>query len=139
MDAHHIIIQFDGGCVPNPGQKYGSYSISFDDIFMISKNRFNLGCGTCNEAEFEALIEALHELRRCSRKAQVDLKSIDILVLTDSTIVRNRLQDWQKNEKPSHGTRMSELGMQAVLLLRFFGSFEVKWHSRENNVAVFGH
>lgn len=138
---HKVIVQFDGGCIPNPGNKYGSYKLDFGN-FEVIKTRFELGPGTCNEAEFDSLILALHELRRCVRKAKVDTKSIDVLVLTDSTIVRNRLQNWQMNEKPSKNPRitaMSELGAQAVLLLRFFGSFTAEWHSRENNVAAFGH
>ena len=54
-------IYFDGGCLGNPGQKYGSFQVKLDDKEIIKRSRVDFGFGTNNEAEFNALKLALDE------------------------------------------------------------------------------
>ncbi len=54
-----VTVRFDGGCLGNPGRKYGSYRIEDDWVVIAQESRFELGFGTNNEAEFESLIRAL--------------------------------------------------------------------------------
>jgi ribonuclease HI len=58
---------------------------------MAQESRFELGHGTNNEAEFEALIRALQNLREISHRTGVDLAITSVRVITDSMIVRNRM------------------------------------------------
>ena len=50
-----VEIYFDGGCLGNPGQKYGSFQVLFDGKQIASRSRAEFGHGTNNEAEFNAL------------------------------------------------------------------------------------
>lgn len=137
------VIHFDGGCEPNPGSKYGSFSILLDDQFNIQKTRFPLGHGTNNEAEFESLIEALNTLFASASKARVHPKEIEVDVFTDSTIVRNWINSTKvfKPEKCKDARRvaMGKLAARCVGILSAFRSFRVTWNSREVNVEKFGH
>lgn len=137
------VIHFDGGCSPNPGHKYGSFSIVFDDQFAVEKKRFPLGWGTCNEAEFETLLEALGQLSQMAANAAVEHRSLELSVFTDSTIVRNWLLQYG-NFKPERCKNERRIAMGALArrcldLLDSFQSFSVQWNSREVNVAKFGH
>ena len=138
------LIQFDGGCRPtNPGNKYGSYSVIVDDVFEISRNRFPLGFGTNNEAEFESLLCALRDLRIACAKAGVSTSLIVVQMRTDSTIV----EGWIKSHhqfKPKPNTHPRKLAMatlagQCLEALKPFQDFTIKWQSRNWNVVKFGH
>src|SRR4051812_21045574 len=92
MTAEYAVtVRFDGGCQGNPGRKYGSYRIEDDHVVVAQESRFELGHGTNNEAEFEALIRALQNLREISHRTGVNIATTNVRVITDSTIVRNRL------------------------------------------------
>ena len=136
-------IQFDGGCRPNPGHKYGSYSIDLDGSFEITRLQFPLGFGTNNEAEFESLIAALAELQKSCRKAGVSMKELDVSIFTDSTIVRNWIQNYRvpnpKNIKNPRRLVMGSLATQCIQLLSPFKAFTIEWNSRDRNVEKFGH
>jgi hypothetical protein len=54
-----VEIFFDGGCLGNPGQKYGSFQVLFDGKQVVGRNRVEFGHGTNNEAEFNSLKLAL--------------------------------------------------------------------------------
>ena len=84
-------IYFDGGCLGNPGQKYGSFQVKLDGKEIVKRSRVNFGFGTNNEAEFNALKLALDEAMRLFQEKAVELKSLSLVIETDSTIVRNRL------------------------------------------------
>lgn len=136
------VIHFDGGCSPNPGAKYGSYSIQLGE-FNIERVRFDLGHGTNNEAEFESLLMALKELSKASFKASVPHDTICVSIFTDSTIVRNWLQKFErfnpKKRKDARRLAMSKLAGQCVEMLKYFQSFTIEWNSRTVNVELFGH
>ena len=60
-----VEIYFDGGCLGNPGQKYGSFQVKLDGREIVKRSRVDFGFGTNNEAEFNALKLALDEAVRC--------------------------------------------------------------------------
>lgn len=136
-------VQFDGGCSPNPGQKYGSYAITIDDSFQIQERRFELGRGTSNEAEFDSLLRALNQLQIEARKCGVQPNEVEVHIITDSTIVRNWLQRFERfNPAKCKGERrlaMGALAGQCIAALKPFHSFSIEWKGRDNNVALFGH
>jgi ribonuclease HI len=138
--ARKVEVFFDGGCLGNPGQKYGSFQIKLDGREILKRNRVNFGFGTNNEAEFNALKLALDEAAGWFQSKAVNLKSLSLLVETDSTIVRNRLM--VKNvifKKYPSSQRMFALAGECLGIMNQFGKFEVLWKGRANNVKRFGH
>lgn len=138
-----VTVRFDGGCLGNPGRKYGSYKFEDDLAFIAKASRFDLGFGTNNEAEFEALIRALQNLRELLHRTGLNIATTSVLVLTDSTILRNRLMGTNKVHKKAEYRERSEamfnLANQCLELLGGFHSFIVEWQGREGNVEAFGH
>ena len=86
-----VEIFFDGGCLGNPGQKYGSFQVLFDGNQIAVRNRVEFGHGTNNEAEFNSLKLALDEAVGWLQSKGVDPKTLSLAIETDSLIVRNRL------------------------------------------------
>lgn len=138
-----ISIYFDGGCSPNPGNKYGSYEVRLNGQIIISQQRFQLGFGTNNEAEFESLRTALEAITQRFESEKLTPRFYRVQVETDSVIVRNRLMRKNKiHSKPAWkaaSERMFNLAESCLVHLRKFASFAVEWRGRENNVARFGH
>jgi ribonuclease HI len=133
-------IFFDGGCLGNPGQKYGSFQVLFDGKQVASRDRVQFGHGTNNEAEFNSLKLALDEAVDWLKAKGIDLNSLSLVVETDSTIVRNRLV--VKNvilKKYPSSQRMFALATECLGIMNCFGKFDVVWKGRANNVERFGH
>jgi ribonuclease HI len=133
-------IYFDGGCLGNPGQKYGSFQVKLDGKEILKRSRVNFGFGTNNEAEFNALKMALDEAAALFQKKAIELKSLSLVIETDSTIVRNRLV--VKNvvfKKYPSSQRMFALANECLEIMNRFGKFQVIWKGRANNVERFGH
>jgi ribonuclease HI len=133
-------IFFDGGCLGNPGQKYGSFQVKLDGKEILNRSRVKFGFGTNNEAEFNALKMALDEAARSFHEKTIELKSLSLVVETDSTIVRNRLV--AKNvifKKYPSSQRMFALANECLEIMKQFGKFQVIWKGRANNVERFGH
>ena len=135
-----VEIFFDGGCLGNPGEKYGSFQVLLDGREIIRRSRVKFGFGTNNEAEFNALKLALDEVSAWLHSKGTGLKSLSLQVETDSTIVRNRLV--VKNvifKKYPSSQRMFALANECLEIMRQFGSFQVSWKGRAHNVEKFGH
>lgn len=135
-----VEIYFDGGCLGNPGRKYGSFQIRLDGSEIMRRSRVDFGFGTNNEAEFNALKLALDAAAGWFQQQAVELKSLSLAVETDSTIVRNRLV--VKNviyKKYPSSQRMFALARECLDLMNQFGKFQVIWKGRANNVERFGH
>ena len=133
-------IYFDGGCLGNPGQKYGSFQIKLDGKEIMKRSRVDFGFGTNNEAEFNALKLALDEALGWFQEKSIELKSLSLIIETDSTIVRNRLV--VKNvifKKYPSSQRMFALASECLEIMNQFGKFQVIWKGRANNVERFGH
>jgi ribonuclease HI len=135
-----VEIFFDGGCLGNPGQKYGSFQVLFDGKQVASRDRVQFGHGTNNEAEFNSLKLALDEAVAWLEAKVIDLKTLSLVVETDSMIVRNRLV--VKNvimKKYPSSQRMFALATGCLDIMNRFGKFDVVWKGRANNVERFGH
>src|ERR1022692_2932055 len=91
-----IELFFDGGCSPNPGEKYGSYEVIIDGKRKHLEPRLSLGYGTNNEAEFEILIIALKRIANYLERKGVAKNLVEIVMVTDSTIVANRISGRNK-------------------------------------------
>ncbi len=130
-----ITIHFDGGCQPNPGNKYGSFEVLLDGIRVHKAERVKLGWGTNNEAEFDIFIEALKWVQNELPKGGFEPHKFDLEAFTDSTIVRNRLV------KPHlrGNSRMWKLANRCLAIALKFRSFRANWNRRDRNVARFGH
>jgi ribonuclease HI len=138
--ARRVEIYFDGGCLGNPGQKYGSFQVKLDGKEILKRSRVTFGHGTNNEAEFNALKLALDEAVGRLQAESIDLKTLSLLVETDSTIVKNRLV--VKNvifKKYPSSQRMFALANECLGVMNQFGAFNVVWKGRANNVERFGH
>ncbi len=135
-----VEIFFDGGCLGNPGQKYGSFQAWFDGQPIAARSRVDFGHGTNNEAEFNSLKLALDEVAGWFQSRAIDLPALSLVVETDSTIVRNRLM--VKNvifKKYPSSQRMFALANECLGIMKQFGKFDVVWKARANNVERFGH
>jgi len=138
--ARRVEIYFDGGCLGNPGQKYGSFQIKLDGTQILKRSRVTFGHGTNNEAEFNALKLALDEAVGRFQSESIDLKTLSLIIETDSTIVKNRLM--VKNvifKKYPSSQRMFALANECLGVMKQFGKFNVVWKGRANNVERFGH
>lgn len=137
------VMHFDGGCSPNPGAKYGSYSILFDGCFLLQVQRKSFGVGTSNEAEWDALLAALKLLHDSCARAFVLKSRVKVQIFTDSTIVRNWINGFERAnpEKIKNDRRqvMFAYAKNTVELLKAFHSFKIEWNSRDVNVEKFGH
>jgi ribonuclease HI len=135
-----VEVFFDGGCLGNPGQKYGSFQVLFDGKQVVGRNRVEFGHGTNNEAEFNSLKLALDEAVAWLAANGIDLNTLSLAIETDSMIVRNRLV--KKNvifKKYPSSQRMFALATECLGIMNRFGKFDVVWKGRENNVERFGH
>lgn len=130
-----IEIWFDGGCEPNPGYGYGSYSIKSSD-FEHEANRVPFGPSlTSNQAEYIALISALWKTVGMTIENNNGTKCYELAILSDSMLVVEQMNSKWKLRHP----RLRELHDDAVRLCELFGRWRIAWHGRQNNVARFGH
>ena len=82
---------------------------------------------------------ALDEAVERFQAEAIDLKTLSLLVETDSTIVKNRLV--VKNvvfKKYPSSQRMFALANEYLGVMNQFGKFNVVWKGRANNVERFG-
>lgn len=150
-----IKIIFDGGCSHgNPGNIYGSYLIRVNDREVHRVSRKQFGRGTNNDAEFKTLIDAIDSTLGIVSQGVNDY---DVEILTDSTIVANRVSGKKRNTVPQGPTlpgfiggkkgplsvdaakRMGALAIECIDRLKRFRSFSIRWQSRWENVRHFGH
>jgi ribonuclease HI len=135
-----VEIFFDGGCLGNPGQKYGSFQVLFDGKQVASRDRVQFGHGTNNESEFNSLKLGLDEAVAWLEAKGIDPKTSSLAIETDSMIVRNRLV--KKNvifKKYPSSQRMFALATECLEVMNRFGNFDVVWKGRAKNVERFGH
>ena len=139
-NAERLEIYFDGGCVPNPGERYGSFDVIRNGERIAGRNRVGFGRGSNNEAEWLACILALNETAAwCDGNGlRRDLFWLD--VFTDAEIVRYRLMVRNRIiKKYESSKRMFALANEALAVLRTFRTFSVTWRGRDANVERFGH
>jgi len=138
-----IRIYHDGGCSPNPGQKYGSFQILNGKRELFYKTRIPFGFGSNNEAEWESLQFALKTLLSDMALYGADPKKYALYVETDSKIVWYRLAKKNKiHKKPAwreSSERMYNHACACLADLAKFKKFSVEWKRRDANVERFGH
>lgn len=124
-----LTIHFDGGCAPtNPGNAYGSYQVESKTVnHRVSRMQF--GWGTCNQAEYLALISALKWLSHQQMEPHTRLQ-----IFSDSLLVVKQVRRKWK----ARCAHIKELRDEAVELLRPY-KWEINWNSRTVNVEKFGH
>ena len=134
---------FDGGCSPNPGQKYGSFEVWFNGEKVRGLKRVQFGHGTNNEAEWNALELALEHAHVWLVLQGMLPETFQIKVETDSKNVQYRLVSknriHRKQEYQSASERMFNLASACLDRLKKFGAFTVEWKRRDANVERFGH
>jgi ribonuclease HI len=141
MKTYELTVQWDGGCKPNPGEKYGSYRITYNGKPVLWHSLFSLGHGTNNEAEFEALEKALVALTEKIESKGRSPSEVKLNLLTDSMVVKHRLTPRAKprKEKGETAKRMAGFATRIMDRLKVFSGYEIHWQPREHNVEAFGH
>jgi ribonuclease HI len=139
-----IILQFDGGCSHNPGNKYGSFAV-FHQIetrpprLLEKQLRFQLGYGTNNEAEWEALLTGLQWTRDAINAGCFLPRDFEVKMITDSTVVGFRIAGTNTSNKSEPEKRMFKLHAAALKYLTPFKCYWIDMVNRQKNVELFGH
>lgn len=130
-----IGIVFDGGSKGNPGLGYGSYALRWPgQAQQIVQLQFGDGV-TNNEAEYDTLTAALEAVVKRLRELKADPMTARVEIRGDSQLVINQvLGEWKCTDE-----RMRRRRDGVRSLLREFGSWEILYHPRENNVRILGH
>jgi ribonuclease HI len=130
-----IGIIFDGGSKGNPGLGYGSYALRWPgQAQQIVQLQFGDGV-TNNEAEYDTLAAALEAVVKRLRETKADPTTARVEIRGDSQLVINQvLGAWKCSDD-----RMRQRRDRVRSLLREFGSWEILYHPRENNVRILGH
>lgn len=89
MQYEKIIVNCDGGSRGNPGPAASAYVISTEDEHIISSKGIFLGHTTNNQAEYEAVIEALKFI-------QTNISASYIHFKLDSQLVVNQINGTYK-------------------------------------------
>lgn len=128
-------IVFDGGSRGNPGPGYGSYALLFGEH---RAHIVHLEFGeemTNNEAEYEALICALEDLRGRLAAMECDPLQSEVTVRGDSRLVIRQVTGAWKARDP----RMLQRRDRVRELLRSFGAVSFEEKDREEIEEVVGH
>lgn len=134
--APDYILVFDGGSRGNPGWGYGSYAITRVLDGAQRLERLQLGDGyTSNEAEYDTLIAALHDLLQRIEQAGRQPQEFSLEVRGDSALVINQVLGTWKAQEP----RMKERRDRCRRLLTRFGAVQLKAQPREESVRLLGH
>jgi ribonuclease HI len=115
------ILQFDGCCVPNPGNIGIGVVVRTDEGKQVLEVSEQSGFGTNNQAEYKALIKGLEELSK--------IYSGKLLVRGDSQLIINQLKDDWKVKKEE----LIPLYAEVKLLESRFQKIEYEWISRNEN------
>jgi ribonuclease HI len=134
-----VELMFDGGCSPNPGRKYGSFSVSVGGVVVVKELKVDFGFGTNNEAEFNSLYAGLCATVKHIESIGSNPSLCKLTMLTDSTIVANRISGKYRKAKTEPEQRMANLTSQCREIILTFAAHAIKWHQRDNNVREFGH
>ncbi len=130
------IIIFDGGSRGNPGPGYGSYALVRRHDAKQRIVRLDFGRDmTNNEAEYEALIAALEDLKERIEQAERRPQDFSVEIRGDSQLVLRQVDGTWK----AKGDRMRALRNRARRVLARFGAHRLVHQDREESVRVLGH
>ncbi|MBI2109702.1 ribonuclease HI family protein [Candidatus Woesearchaeota archaeon] len=116
-----ITIFTDGACKGNPGQMFIGAVIYDEYRKAIKEISMKLGRGTCNEAEYCAIIAALKYAKSIGAE-EIMLRSDSMLLVKQ---IRGKYQVKAENLIPLYD--------EVFELKNTFNKFKVKWIPRENN------
>ena len=127
-----VMITFDGGAIPNPGEGYGSYNIRIGEnkvpIYGESEEFYGSDW-TNNQSEYNAVIRAC----KCVKK-RLGTK-VNVKIYGDSKIVINQaLGTWTVREE-----KLKPLHKELMDLLKSFKDFHLEYRPRIKSVEEFGH
>lgn len=115
---------FDGGCRPtNPGVAAFASIVETLEGDRREVSRY-IGWRTNNYAEYCGLVVGL--------KVAIDMGIDDIVVVTDSQLIRGHLtQDWKRNQE-----ELKVLAKEAEELLSKFANWKINWVKRDKNTEA---
>lgn len=117
----HYILKFDGSCWPNPGPMAIGYVIQGPHRKPIVRLSAKIGEGTCNLAEYAALLEGL---RHCAR---IGIRRLT--VLGDSLLVINQILGKYKVKKGTFKGIHNEI----LEVSKMFAVIHFGWVDRRDN------
>lgn len=121
-----LVIHADGGCWPNPGQSFCGVVIRDDRGVLVESIRKDLGMGTNNTAEWNALI--------CALDAAVRHKATEVLIKMDSNLVVQGFNGrWKVKDKRLRELYAQALGLSLALFRAGCSALAVDWVPREQN------
>ena len=127
-----ILLTFDGGAKPNPGEGYGSFHIREDNKEIPKFSEIEQFYGenlTSNQTEYMAVIRGIRKV------IQLYGTTIDLKIKGDSELIVKQI----RGEYKVKNKRMKPLYADAMELLMQLHSYEIKYWNRENSVREFGH
>ena len=135
QDPVRSTIVFDGGSRGNPGPSYGSYALQLmNDPPQVVHVEFKDDM-TNNEAEYEALIRALEDLRGRLTTMGADPRASQVLVHGDSRLVICQVTGVWKARTP----RMLQRRNRVRELERSFAKVTFEQRDRAEIEQVLGH
>lgn len=119
-----LTLAIDGACNPNPGPMGIGYTISAPDGRPLVRVGAQIGPGTNNEAEYQALLAGMrHALR---------LGFFRLRVNSDSLLLVNQVRGaWKVRD-----ARLKRLHGEATVLRKLFDQFELNHVYRDANAAA---
>jgi ribonuclease HI len=129
-----VLLVFDGGSKGNPGQGYGSF-VYKGRVLRWQTHVSYPGTTTNNQAEYQTLIAGLRAILFDCQALDVDPKSIQLEVRSDSQLVVNQITERWKIKN----AQLRELKNTATALLERFSRWEIVWHPRAESVRILGH
>jgi ribonuclease HI len=110
---------------PNPGQMEGGIWAKDDKENVLFMENVRMGHGTCNQAEYYALIHLLKKLRTVVKQP------VKIVIHSDSQLMTKQLNGlWKVTKADIKALYKKVMAMRETL------PFEVRWIPRENNAIA---
>jgi len=118
----------DSLCEPNPGKMEGGIWAKDETDKVLFMENIPMGTGTCNQAEYFALIKLLEKLKKVVGETKPHPK---IIIHSDSQLMTKQLKGLWKVTKSD-----IKLLYRKTMLFRDTFPFEIKWIPRENNAIA---
>ena len=132
VEIKNIVLMFDGGAKPNPGEGYGSYSFKEKgenwDIYRKIEEPYGDNI-TSPQAEYTAITRA------CKSVKKLVGTGIDLEIYGDCELVIKQVT----GEYRVKDTRLKEMNSELMSILNSFHSFKIEKIDRDDVVAKFGH
>lgn len=110
---------------PNPGQMEGGIWAKDDKENVLFMENVRMGHGTCNQAEYYALVHLLKKLKTVVKQP------VNIIIHSDSQLMTKQLNGLWKVTKADIKTLYKK-----VMIMRETLPFEIRWIPRENNAIA---